>query len=106
MHKVSGLRVRPSGQLAVDYGKKRDMLCDALTAAGLIPSVPEGAYYVLADATLVPGDEARGKARALLAHTGVAFVSGSAFYGEERAITCCASSSSFEIRRQRPRTCK
>jgi aminotransferase len=71
-------------QLSVDYGKKRDMLCDALTTAGLIPSVPEGAYYVLADATLVPGGEARGKARALLAHTGVASVPGSAFYAEGR----------------------
>lgn len=71
-------------QLVADYGKKRDMLCDALTAAGLTPSVPEGAYYVLADATLVPGNEARSKARALLAHTGVASVSGSAFYRKGR----------------------
>ena len=71
-------------QLAVGYGEKRDMLCDALKVAGLIPSVPEGAYYVLADATLVPGGEASGKARALLAQTGVASVPGSAFYGERR----------------------
>ena len=30
-----------------------DRLCAALTEAGLIPYVPEGAYYVLADASLL-----------------------------------------------------
>jgi aminotransferase len=33
--------------LAVEYEAKRDMTCAALTAAGLTPSVPTGAYYIL-----------------------------------------------------------
>ncbi len=71
-------------ELAADHLQKRDQLCSALTAAGLIPSVPDGAYYVLADATLIPGVTAREKARTLLTQTGVAAVAGSAFYGEGR----------------------
>jgi aminotransferase len=70
--------------LSNDYQKKRDMLCAALNEAGLTPSVPDGAYYVLADATLLPGATAREKARALLAKTGVAAVAGSAFYSKGR----------------------
>jgi aminotransferase len=46
--------------------------------------VPDGAYYVLADATILPGTTAREKARALLAKTGVAAVAGSAFYSKGR----------------------
>ncbi len=71
-------------ELAADHRQKRDLLCDALTAAGLTPSIPDGAYYVLADATPIPGETAREKARALLARTGVAAVAGSAFFGKGR----------------------
>lgn len=70
--------------LSRDYQQKRDMLCGALQQAGLTPSVPEGAYYVLADATILPGSTASEKARALLAKTGVAAVGGSAFYSRGR----------------------
>ena len=70
--------------LSRDYQQKRDMLCDALEQAGLTPSVPEGAYYVLADATILPGSTASEKARVLLAKTGVAAVAGSAFYSKGR----------------------
>ncbi len=70
--------------MSTDYEKKRDLLCAALTDAGLTPSVPDGAYYVLADATTLPGATARDKARALLAKTGVAAVAGSAFYSKGR----------------------
>jgi aminotransferase len=67
-------------QLSSEYQSKRDELCQALTDAGLPPSIPSGAYYVLADATRVPGATARDKARALLQSTGVATVAGSAFF--------------------------
>ncbi len=70
--------------MSTDYQKKRDLLCSALSEAGLTPSVPPGAYYVLADATILPGATAREKARALLAKTGVAAVAGSAFYSKGR----------------------
>jgi len=70
--------------LSQDYQHKRDLLCSALSEVGLTPSVPDGAYYVLADATTLPGATAREKARALLAKTGVAAVAGSAFYTKGR----------------------
>lgn len=70
--------------LSTEYQAKRDALCDALTAAGLTPSIPDGAYYVLADATPIPGETARDKARNLLRRTGVAAVAGSAFFSQGR----------------------
>ncbi len=70
--------------LALEYEHKRDRLVAALTAAGLPPSIPLGAYYILADATIVPGASAREKARNLLARCGVAAVAGSAFFSPGR----------------------
>ena len=67
--------------LAVEYQAKRDALCAALTAAGLTPSIPAGAYYVLADVSSIPGADSKQKSRRLLADTGVAAVAGSAFFG-------------------------
>lgn len=78
--------------LAREYQQKRDQLCAALTDAGLAPSIPEGAYYVLADATRIPGKTAAQKARKLLAATGVAAVAGSAFFvsgGGENLLRFC-----------------
>jgi aminotransferase len=71
--------------LREEYERKRDLLCAALAAAGLAPSVPGGAYYVLADATRLAGQSAREKARTLLAATGLAAVAGSAFFAGEGA---------------------
>jgi len=70
--------------LSTEYGQKRDQLCSALSAAGMEPSVPPGAYYVLADATAIPGADAKQKARTLLKETGVASVAGSAFFGVDK----------------------
>ena len=69
--------------LSTEYQGKRDQLCSALAEAGMIPSVPPGAYYVLADATNIAGANAREKARTLLRETGVAAVAGSAFFGHD-----------------------
>jgi aminotransferase len=69
--------------MAAEYQAKRDMVCASLTRAGLTPSVPNGAYYILADASRVPGDTAKLKARRLLADIGVATVAGSAFFGKD-----------------------
>ena len=66
--------------LRTDYQVKRDELCAALLDAGLTPSIPSGAYYVLADATRIPGQDAKQRARKLLEMTGVAAVAGSAFF--------------------------
>ncbi len=65
-----------------EYQQKRDQTCAALTAAGLHPTLPKGAYYILAEAAKVPGNTASERARALLAATGVASVPGSAFFVE------------------------
>jgi aminotransferase len=70
--------------LSTEYQDKRDMLCAALTDVGLTPSIPQGAYYVLADVTKLPGATAREKARILLRNTGVAAVAGTAFFAEGR----------------------
>jgi aminotransferase len=67
-------------QLAADYQSKRGRILAALRDAGLEPSVPAGAYYVLADAGHLPGQTAGEKARNLLARTGVAAVAGTAFF--------------------------
>jgi aminotransferase len=71
--------------MTVEYQCKRDMICAALTRAGLAPSVPTGAYYVLADATRIPGADAKQKARRLLADAGIAAVAGSAFFASDAA---------------------
>lgn len=70
--------------LALDYERKRDLLVDALQAAGMNPLVPEGAYYILADASSLSGSASKEKARTLLARCGVAAVAGSAFFAEGR----------------------
>jgi len=67
-------------KLALEHEEKRTMLLDALQAAGMTPHIPDGAYYILADATGIPGAAAAEKARTLLAKTGVAAVAGSAFF--------------------------
>lgn len=70
--------------LSTEYQAKRDKLCNALTAAGLTPSIPAGAYYVLADVSRLHGATAKEKARTLLRESGVAAVAGTAFFTEGR----------------------
>ncbi len=80
---AAGLEQLPPGfytQLAADHQAKRTRILAALRTAGLEPSVPAGAYYVLAAAACLPGITAAEKARNLLAATGVAAVAGSAFF--------------------------
>jgi aminotransferase len=85
-------------QIAQDYVKKRDLLCGTLQEIGLTPSIPKGAYYVLADASILPGRNSKEKSMALLRETGVASVAGSAFYhgqdGENLIRFCFAKNDS------------
>ena len=67
-------------ELAAAHQDKRTRILSALHDAGLEPTTPAGAYYVLADATQLSGKTAAEKARNLLAATGVASVAGSAFF--------------------------
>jgi aminotransferase len=81
-------------ELASDHQSKRERILAALRAAGMEPSVPAGAYYVLARASHLPGAKSAEKARHLLAATGVASVAGSAFFtpgrGEDLLRFCFA----------------
>ncbi len=80
--------------LAHDHQDKRERILSALRDAAMEPSVPAGAYYVLAKATRLPGKTSAEKARHLLATTGVAAVAGSAFFrpgrGEDLLRFCFA----------------
>lgn len=67
-------------EITLDYEKKRTMICGALAEAGLTAFVPQGAYYVLADVSRLPGETSKQKAMHLLEQTGVASVPGDAFY--------------------------
>jgi len=66
--------------LADMYAQKRDRLCEALREAGLSPLIPQGAYYVLADVSRLPGRSSKEKAMCLLSQFGVASVPGVAFF--------------------------
>jgi aminotransferase len=66
--------------LARDYERKRDRFCQALAKAGLTPSIPQGAYYVLADASRLPGTTGKERAMSLLETIGLAGVPGEAFF--------------------------
>jgi aminotransferase len=102
---AAGLRTLPDSfyrDLSTEYQEKRDQICDALSAAGLTPAIPAGAYYVLADATRIEGDRASVKARNLLRATGVGAVAGSAFYGAgrgENLLRFCFAKQSAELDR-------
>jgi aminotransferase len=66
--------------MAREFQQKRDRFCAALSRAGLTPSIPQGAYYVLADASRLPGSTGKARAMALLDKVGVAAVPGEAFF--------------------------
>ncbi len=66
--------------LVTEYQQKRDRFCRALHKAGLPPSIPQGAYYVLAEVSRLPGRTGRDRAMYLLDKTGVAGVPGEAFF--------------------------
>lgn len=66
--------------LSTEYAGKRAQICSALARAGLTPFVPQGAYYVIADASRLPGRDSKDRAMYLLERTGVASVPGEAFF--------------------------
>jgi aminotransferase len=100
---AEGIRQLPESfyqNIATEYVQKRDLLCDTLREIDLTPSVPNGAYYVLSDASLLPGKTSREKAMHLLHETGVASVAGSAFYhggGGENLIRFCFAKNEADL---------
>lgn len=87
-------------ELGTDYARKRKLLCDTLRRVGLEPSDPQGSYYVLADASALPGRTSKEKAMFLLAETGVAAVPGAAFYhagGGEQLLRFCFAKTDADL---------
>ena len=70
-------------ELASVHEYKRDLFCNALQLAGLTPSIPKGAYYVMTDVSRVPGSDDVQKALFLLEKTGIASVPGRAFFHDD-----------------------
>ncbi len=69
--------------LKIDFRAKRERLCSALREAGFGLAYPRGAYYVLADASHVPGRDSKEKALRLLRDARVASVPGGAFFHDQ-----------------------
>lgn len=78
-----GIRELPDSfyeDLRQEYQEKREKFCRALSQAGITPSIPQGAYYVLADVSHLPGLTGKARAMSLLSKTRVAGVPGEAFF--------------------------
>jgi len=71
-------------EMCVAFQAKRDRFCEVLERVGLTPTIPQGAYYVLADVSHLPGDNGKAKALWILDKTGVAGVPGEAFFQGDR----------------------
>ena len=73
------------------YRSRRDVLCPALARAGFTFTIPQGAYYVLADFSALSKDDDHTFARWMTKEIGVASVPGSSFYhqgsSEGRSLT-------------------
>ena len=63
---------------------KRDRFCAILERVGLPPTIPQGAYYVLADVSRISGRTGKERAMWILEKTGVAGVPGEAFFQADR----------------------
>ena len=67
-------------QLAAEYQAKRDLFVPLLQQAGFRCRLPEGAYYVMAEAPMLAGMDDTTAARELIRRVGIAAVPGSSFY--------------------------
>ena len=70
-------------ELQRSFQCKRDRFCQVLQDIGLSTNIPQGAYYVLADVSRLPGRTGKERAIYLLEKTGVAGVPGEAFFQRE-----------------------
>lgn len=80
--------------------KKRNQICDVLKQIGILPYVPDGAYYVLADVSNVPGMNSKDKAMHILKESKVACVPGMAFYsgnGGDNIVRFCYAKEQEEL---------
>jgi aminotransferase len=70
-------------KLAADYQARRDRLCSALVSLGFDLEPPQGAYYVMADATAFGATDDFAFALHLVRNVGVAAVPGSSFFQDK-----------------------
>jgi aminotransferase len=73
-------------KICSEFLKKRDKLCRVLSDVTLKPFIPQGAYYILADSSLLPGVSSKEKAMYLLSKTGIASVPGDSFYHDKSGV--------------------
>ncbi|MCS6959045.1 MAG: aminotransferase class I/II-fold pyridoxal phosphate-dependent enzyme [Pseudanabaenaceae cyanobacterium SKYGB_i_bin29] len=71
--------------LGKEYQHKRDLLFPALTEVGLRPFLPQGAYYIWADATAIAPDGEKA-ARYLAEYARIAAVPGKCFSNPDRSV--------------------
>ncbi len=67
-------------EMAASYQRRRDLLLGALQEVGFRPTVPQGAYYIMADFTGLSSEDDGTFARRLVREAGVATVPGSSFF--------------------------
>ena len=70
-------------ELAKDLQGRRDLLCDGLAAASLVPRVPEGTYFVTADTAHLGWPDGRAFCEALPERAGVVAIPSQAFYDDQ-----------------------
>jgi aminotransferase len=63
-----------------EYAERRDVMMRVLREAGFVAETPQGAYYVMADASSLGFDDDVAAARYLVSEVGVAAVPGSSFF--------------------------
>jgi aspartate/methionine/tyrosine aminotransferase len=78
-----GLGEEYYAQLAAAYAHRRELMLDALHGAGFKPTVPEGAYYIIADYSELSDEDDTAFAMRLVREAGVATVPGSSFYWDK-----------------------
>jgi len=71
-------------EMRQSFQDKRDQFCTVLEQVGLPPTIPQGAYYVLADVSRILGRTGKERAMWILEKTGVAGVPGEAFFQADR----------------------
>ena len=77
-------------ELQADYARRRGKLLEALNAAGLVPWVPEGAYFACVDVAGRGFPDDDGFCRDLTTRVGVAAIPLSAFYVDRSRTPCVA----------------
>ena len=80
---AEGIRSLPKDfyrDVALEFLHKRDLLCETLARSGLEPSIPMGAYYVLARVDRLGFETSREASMSILSRTGVASVPGVSFF--------------------------